>query len=65
MEKRNTHGEFVLTSELSDDRYMNYFRLSRDQFEDVHSIVQNDVSSDGCNAQKPIGSKEKLAVFLR
>ena len=32
MEKRKTHGEFALPSELSDTRYKNYFRLSRDQF---------------------------------
>lgn len=45
MEKRNTHREFLLPLELSDDRYMNYFRSRKDQFEDVHSIVQNDMYS--------------------
>ena len=35
MEKRKTHGEFALTSELSEAKYKNYFRLSRDQFADV------------------------------
>ena len=65
MEKRKTHGEFALTSELSDARYKNYFRLSRDPFEDMHTMMHSDISSEECNAQKPIGSREKLAVFLR
>ena len=41
MEKRKTHGEFALTSELSDARYKNYFRLSRDQFEDMHTMIHS------------------------
>ena len=65
MEKGKTHGQFALTSELPDARYNNYFRFSRDQFADVHSIIQSDISSEGCNVQKPIGSREKLAVFFK
>ena len=65
MEKRTTHGEFALTCELSDARYKNCFRLSRDEFADVHNMIQSDISSKGCNAQKPIGSREKLAMFFR
>ena len=37
--KRKTHGEFALTSEPSNARYKNYFRLSRDQFADVYLDV--------------------------
>ncbi|KAJ8965548.1 hypothetical protein NQ314_004048 [Rhamnusium bicolor] len=59
MEKRRSHGEFTLTSEFSD------FRLNRIQFNEVHSIIENTIYSEGCNAQIPIGSREKLAVFLR
>ena len=28
-------------------------------------LVQNSIYSERCNAQKPIGTEEKLAVFLR
>lgn len=65
MKKRNTHGEFTLTSEFSDNRFTNYFRLNRCQFEEVHNIIKSAIHSEGCNAQKPIDTREKLAVFLR
>ncbi|XP_050504168.1 uncharacterized protein LOC126889520 [Diabrotica virgifera virgifera] len=65
MKKRSTHGEFALSSEFSDPAYLNYFRLSRKQVDEVHNLIENSIYSDGCNAQKPIGTKEKLAVFLR
>ena len=65
MKKRKTHGEFALTSEFSDKQFSNYFRLNRSQFDEVHRLLQNSIHSEGCNAQKPIGTEEKLAVFLR
>jgi len=65
IKKRKTHGEFVLTSEFSDKQFTNYFRLNRSQFNEFHRLVQNSIYSEGCNAQQPIGTEEKLAVFLR
>jgi hypothetical protein len=65
MKKRKTHGEFALMSEFSDKQFSNYFRLNRSQFNQVHGLVQNSIYSEGCSAQKPIGTEEKLAVFLR
>ncbi|KAJ8886366.1 hypothetical protein PR048_012577 [Dryococelus australis] len=65
MEKRGTHGEFVVTNELSDSCFRNYCRLTRNQFEEVHSMIEEEIGSEGCNAQKPIWTREKLAVFLR
>jgi len=65
MKKRKTHGEFTLTSEFSAKQFTNYFCLNRSQFNEVHRLVQNSIYSEGCNAQKPIGTEEKLAVFLR
>ena len=65
MKKRKTHGEFALMSEFSDKQFTNYFRLNRSQFNEVHWHVQNSIYSEGCNAQKPIGTEEKLTVFLR
>ena len=63
--KRKTHGEFALTSEFSDKQFTNYFRLNLSQLNEVHRLVQNSIYSEGCNAQKPTGTEEKLAVFLR
>jgi len=65
MKKRKTHGDFALTSEFSNKQFTNYFCLNRSQFNEVYGLVQNSVYSEGCNAQKPIGTGEKLAVFLR
>jgi len=65
MKKRKTNGEFALTSEFSDKQFTNYFLLNRSQSNEVHRLVQNSIYPEGCNAQKPIGTEEKLAVFLR
>jgi hypothetical protein len=35
MKNRKTYGEFVLTSEFSDEQFTNYFRLNRSQFNEV------------------------------
>ena len=64
MKKRKTHGEFALTSEFSDKQFTNCFRLNRGQFNELHRLVQNSIYSEVCNAPKPIGTEEKLAVFL-
>ncbi|XP_045467036.1 uncharacterized protein LOC123675638 [Harmonia axyridis] len=65
LKKRNTHGEFSLNKELCDERFINYFRLNREEFKEVHTLIQPIIHSEGCNAQKPIGTEEKLEVFLR
>ena len=65
MKKRKILGEFALTFEISAKQFTNYFRLNRSQFNAVHRLVQNSIYSEGCNVQKPIGTEEKLAVFLR
>lgn len=63
--KRKTHGQFKMTSELPDALYTNYFRMTRNQFAEVHGMIQQSIFSDGCNAKEPIGTEEKLGVFLR
>jgi len=64
-EKEKIHGEFTLMSEFSAKQFANHFRLNLRQFNEVHRLVQNSLYSEVCNAQKPIGTEEKLAVFLR
>ena len=65
MKKRKSQGEFNLASEFSESKFINYFRLNRNQFNEVHNIIERAIYSEGCNAQTLIGTKEKLAVFLR
>ena len=65
MKKRVSHGEFVLTKEFDNDKFTTYFRLNREQFQEVHELIKNEIDREGCNATRPIGTEEKLAVFLR
>nr|CAH7729055.1 unnamed protein product [Callosobruchus chinensis] len=60
---RKSRGQF--TTKMSDDDFTNYFRMTRKQFFEVHEMVRQDIKSHGCNAQKPIATEEKLAVFMR
>ena len=46
MQRGKTHGEFALASALSDAKYKNYFRLSRDQFEDMHTTIQHSLMAN-------------------
>lgn len=65
LQRRDSHGEFKLSTEIPDNVFKETFRLNRSQFEEVHCIIQNDIVGRECNAQKPIDSREKLAVCLR
>lgn len=65
MDDRESIGQFAATKKYSDVRFKNYYRLNRQQFDEVHELIKNSIFSEGCNAQKPIGTDEKLAVFLR
>lgn len=65
LKRRKSHGEFALTKEFNDGQFKNYFRLNRDQFIEVHEIIKKEIDAEGCNATRPIGTEEKLSVFLR
>ncbi|XP_050498040.1 uncharacterized protein LOC126879131 [Diabrotica virgifera virgifera] len=65
LKRRETHGEYKLSTELPDNVFKESFRLNRSQFSEVHGIIRDDIVGRECNAQKPIGSEEKLAVCLR
>jgi hypothetical protein len=43
MKRRKTHGEFALTSEVSDKQFTKYLRLNRSQYNEVHRLVQNSI----------------------
>lgn len=65
LRKRASHGEFRLSSEVPDSLFKESFRLNRRQFFEVYELIKTDITGKECNAQKPIGSEEKLAVCLR
>ena len=64
LKKRKTHGEFILKNEFSNEKYRNYYRVTREQFSELHGFIKESIDAEGCNARS-IGSEEKLAVFLR
>ncbi|KAI4469485.1 hypothetical protein MML48_1g17434 [Holotrichia oblita] len=57
--------EFKISGEIPDNVFKESFRLNRKQFREVHELIKQDITGQECNAQKPIGSEEKLAVCLR
>ncbi|KAL4154007.1 hypothetical protein QTP88_001840 [Uroleucon formosanum] len=52
-------------SEIPDSVFKESFRLNRKQFSEVHELIKMDITGHECNAQKLIGSEEKLAICLR
>ncbi|KAL4122490.1 hypothetical protein QTP88_014812 [Uroleucon formosanum] len=46
-------------------RFVNYFRMTREQFEEIHELVSPRISKLTTNWRKPIGTKERLAICLR
>lgn len=65
MSKRKTHGEFKLTSEFSEEKFKNYFRMTRNDFKESHAIIASDLEDHGYGGHERISTEEKLAVFLR
>ncbi|CAH1956465.1 unnamed protein product [Acanthoscelides obtectus] len=65
LRKRQSHGEFNLSREVPDSIFKETFRVNRTQFNEVDELIKNDITGKECNAQKPIGSEEKVAVCLR
>lgn len=65
LSERKRSGQFKITTMMSDADFTNYFRMNRNQFFEVHGMIRQHIDSNGCNAQRPIASEEKLAVFLR
>lgn len=63
--KRGSHEEFMLSGEVPNNAFKESFRLNKKQFSEVYDIIKVDIASQECNAQKPIGSEEKLEVCLR
>jgi len=67
-EKREEFGEFHhLFIELStyEDCFVIYFRMTREQFEEIHELVLPRISKIMLNWRIPIGTKEKFAIYLR
>lgn len=68
LQKRKQLGEFhTLINELDADaeRFKQYFRVSREQFEIILSNIQEDITKQTTYWREPIGARERLAICLR
>ncbi|KAJ0172544.1 hypothetical protein K1T71_011683 [Dendrolimus kikuchii] len=66
--KKELKGEFhCLVKELKsdDERFHQYFRLSKTQVNEIHSLIELDIKKIHTKFRKPIGTRERLAVCLR
>lgn len=63
---RETTGEFsTLFYELNDESFKNYYRVTRQQFEDILTLIYDDIRKMDTTYRKAITPKERLAVCLR
>ncbi|KAF5304461.1 hypothetical protein FQA39_LY09657 [Lamprigera yunnana] len=65
LKQSSTHGEFLLLKKLNNSRTKMYFRLNKEQFVEIHTLIMNYITGRDCNAQQAIESDLKLAVTLR
>ncbi|KAG8286960.1 hypothetical protein J6590_048018 [Homalodisca vitripennis] len=49
---------------LDDNRFKTYFRLNKDEFEEVLSIIDEDILKKDTNCRKAINSRERLALWV-
>lgn len=65
---RDSLGEFHhLFKELEKDdvKFRKYFRLNKTQFQEVLSVIEEDIRKNDTNYRKSIAPEERLAVCLR
>lgn len=66
MKAREQFGEFHnLINKLDDNKFKNYFRLTRAQFYEVHEMISVDIQKQNTNFRQAIGTQERLAICLR
>ncbi len=56
---------YVLLPQLTDAEYRKFLRVTRDQFEEILSFIDKDITKQYSPFRSPISPGEKLAVCLR
>lgn len=51
--------------DLQDEYFKNYFRVDRKQFEELLSLINEDITKQDTNFRKAVSPREKLAITLR
>ncbi|KAL0883304.1 hypothetical protein ABMA27_016715 [Loxostege sticticalis] len=66
--KRLQYGEYHTLFghlESDEDRFFQYFRMSRSSFEDLHEIIRLEILKQDTNYRLAITTRERLAICLR
>lgn len=66
--ERNEKGIFVnLFPQLINDpeKFHQYFRMSYNQFTDLHNLIKDDIKKQNTQFRAPVPSEQRLAVCLR
>lgn len=62
---RKECSEFKLFYELTNHGFRTYFRMTRDEFEYLHSLIEDDIKKENTNYREAIGTRERLVITLR
>lgn len=66
IEFRQLSGEFhTLFRELNDEAFPDFYRVTREQFQEILSMISDKLTKIDTNYRKAITPPEKLAVCLR
>lgn len=64
--ERAVKGDLLrMYHDLQDEYFKNYFRVNREQFQELLSFIEEDIKKQDTNFRKAITPLEKLAVTLR
>ncbi|XP_047998378.1 protein ALP1-like [Leguminivora glycinivorella] len=66
--KREQYGEYHrLCRELEsdDDRFFSYFRMSKNSYEELHQLLELQISKKNTNYRASITSRQRLAICIR
>lgn len=64
--ERPIKGELMrMFYDLQDEYFKNYFRVDRKQFEELLSLINEDITKQDTNFRKAVSPREKLAITLR
>lgn len=52
-------------NELDDENFKMYYRVSRQQFDELLTMIAKDIAKSDTNFRKAISPEERLAICLR
>ena len=59
------HDRLVKTDGTADNRFFQYYRMSHQQFEEIHSLIQHRIYRQDTNYRQAVSTRERLAITLR